>query len=133
MFIINTDCTDVIDGVVNIIVLIIRMYIYHADVVIQRGSLGVTLDEKPEHRVVAMGIPSCQKDDMFPFVVHCYLMSMISASGKSASLKVKKSSGSVWFVANFVILYTNSVSPSLTIDISFNSKVLTFKVKVIAV
>ena len=57
------------------------MDINYADVVVQCGCFGVTLDEQTEHRVVAMRIPSRQKDDMFPVVVHDYLMSMISASG----------------------------------------------------
>ena len=60
---------------------VVRMDVNHADVVVQCGGFGVTLDEQPEHRVVAMRIPSRQKDDMFPAVVHDYLMSMISASG----------------------------------------------------
>ena len=75
---------DVVDSFVDDIVflanLIIGMNINHADVVLKRCCLGMTLHEEAQHRVVAMGVPPRQKDDMFSCVVH-YLMSMISASG----------------------------------------------------
>ena len=57
-----------------------RMYVYDGYIVVYCGGFGVALDEEAEHRVVAMGVPARQEDDMFALCVH-YLMSMISASG----------------------------------------------------
>lgn len=70
----------VINEFVFIMNVVVGVDVNHADVVVQRGSFGMTLHKQPEHRVVAMGIPPRKKDDMFPAVVH-YLISMISASG----------------------------------------------------
>ena len=75
--------------------------IYHRYVVVQSGSLGMTLHKQSEHGVIAVGVPSCQKYDMSSAVCHRYLMSIISTSGKSDSLKEKKSAGRFWFVVNF--------------------------------
>lgn len=111
MFIINANGRDVmnrvctvlfIDDFVFIIGVVVGMDVHYADVVVQCGCFGVSLYEQSEHRVVAMGIPSREEDDMFPVVVH-YRISIISASGKSDSLKVKKSAGNFWLVTNFLI------------------------------
>ena len=85
------------DGVV------IRMDVNHADVVVQCGRFSMALHEKPKHGVVAMRIPPRQKNDMFPIVVHGYLISMTSALGCADSLYVKKSDGSFWLVTNLLM------------------------------
>lgn len=50
--------------------LFVAMYINHGDVVEQGGSLGVALDEKPEHWVVSVWIPTRQENNMLPYLTH---------------------------------------------------------------